>query len=112
MLQINFEAIHHDPAQWQRPTEFLPQRFDNEDPLSLTPDGKKRHINSYIPFHGGSRVCFGKTLAEREIKIFITMFTQKFDFNYEDEKYETDIAMAQIDQSSTPAVWLKLTAKK
>ena len=94
MIQVNFEAIHHDPAQWQRPTEFLPQRFDNDDPLSLTPSGNKRHVCSFIPFHGGSRVCFGKTLAEREIKIFTTMFTQKFDFKYEDEKYDSEIAMA------------------
>ena len=94
MLQVVLEAIHHDPAQWQRPTEFLPQRFDNKDPLSLTPSGTKRHVNSYIPFTGGSRVCFGKTLAERELKIFITMFTQKFDFKYEDEKHDTEIAYA------------------
>ena len=110
VIVINIEAIHHDPSQWQRPTEFLPERFDHTDPLSLTPDGKKRHVNSYIPFHGGSRVCFGKTLAEIELKVLITFLTQKFDFSYEEEsKYETEIAFAQVNQSDTPPIWLKLT---
>ena len=28
--------------EWQRPREFLPDRFDPNSPLFLTPDGKKR----------------------------------------------------------------------
>ena len=108
MLEIVFDALHHDPEQWQRPNEFLPERFDHTDPLSLTPGGKKRHPNSFIPFHGGSRVCFGKTLAEGEIKILIAMFTQKFDFSFEDARYETEIPLAMIDMSSNPPIWLKL----
>ena len=67
-------------------------------------------MNSYIPFHGGSRVCFGKTLAEIELKVLIAFLTQKFDFRYEEEsKYETEIAFAQVGQSDTPPIWLKLT---
>ena len=50
-------------------------------------------------------------MAEGEIKILTTFFTQKFDFKYEDEKYEENIAFSQIEQSETPAVWLRLTAK-
>ena len=61
---IAFENVGMSTAQWQRPTEFLPERFDQTSPLYLTPDGKKRHSCSWIPFHGGQRVCFGKTLAE------------------------------------------------
>ena len=29
--------VHFNESEWQRPDEFLPQRFDNEDALSLTP---------------------------------------------------------------------------
>lgn len=31
--------LHRDPNQWQRPDEFLPERFDSKDPLFLTPKG-------------------------------------------------------------------------
>ena len=81
------EGLAHDPVQWQRPTEFLPQRFDNNDKLSLTPAGKKRHACSWVPFSGGSRVCFGKTLAEAQMKILGTYMSQKFDLEFEDERY-------------------------
>ena len=69
------------------------------DKLSLTPAGKKRHVNAWVPFHGGSRVCFGKTLAEAEIKMVTTYLTQKFDFEFEEEKYKKEMPLAQIDQS-------------
>ena len=64
LVCIIFEALGHNPAEWQRPMEMLPERFDSSNPLYLTPDGKKRHAQSWVPFHGGPRVCFGKTLAE------------------------------------------------
>ena len=93
-MSIQFEGLAQDPNQWQRPTEFLPQRFDNSDPLSLTPSGKKRHVNSWVPFHGGSRVCFGKTLAEAQLKILGSYLTQKFDLEFEDERYKTEMPFA------------------
>ena len=90
--------------------ELLPERFDSNSPLYLTPEGKKRHPMSWIPFHGGPRVCFGKTLAEGNLKIMTTYMTQKFNFKFEDPRYETEIPVAQIDQSHTVPIWLKLTA--
>ena len=50
--------------------EVLPERFDHTNKLSLTPDGSKRSNYSWVPFHGGNRVCFGKTFAEGELKLF------------------------------------------
>ena len=66
---IDFYSLHFDAAQWQKPLEFIPERFDSSDPISLAPNGKKRHPNSYCSFSGGKRVCFGKTFAEISIKI-------------------------------------------
>ena len=112
MFVVNFHGTGHNPTEWQRPTEFLPERFDHANPLSLTPDGKKRSSYSWTPFHGGNRVCFGKTLAEGELKLLATFMGQKFDFEFEDAKYTKQIPIAQIDQSHSPAVWLKLTTAK
>ena len=80
--------------------------------MSLTPAGKKRHVNSWVAFHGGNRICFGKTLAEAQVKILASYLCQKFDFEFEDERYKTEMPMAQIDMSSSPAIWVKLTANK
>ena len=68
-------AMGFNTSQWQRPFEFLPERFDPDSPLFLTPDGKKRLPFAYTPFLGGRRVCFGKTFAEANLKIVTTYLT-------------------------------------
>lgn len=37
---LNFNAMHHWPSEWQRPDEFLPDRFDNSSELSEKPNGE------------------------------------------------------------------------
>ena len=88
-LIVNFYGLHYNTSQWQRPKEFLPERFDQDSPLFLAPNGKKRHPNSYAPFSGGKRVCFGKTFAEVSLKMIATYMTQYFDFVHVDEKYRS-----------------------
>ena len=106
------EAAGYNSAQWQRPMELLPERFDSKNPLSLTPDGKKRHPYSFIPFHGGARACFGRTLADANLRMLITYMTQKFDFEFEDARYQTDVPIAQMDQSHKASVWLRVTPRQ
>jgi len=77
---INLHALHHNPEQWQRSGEFLPERFDPSSPLYLTPKGNKRHAMSFTPFSGGQRVCFGKTFAEYSVKVVCLMLLNEFDF--------------------------------
>ena len=87
---IDFYSLHYDQTQWQKPLEFIPERFDPSSPMSLTPSGKKRHPNAYSPFSGGKRVCFGKTFAEITMKIAVTYITQAFNMKLVDERYEKE----------------------
>ena len=106
-------ALHKNPAEWQRPNEFLPERFDPRSPLYLTPSGKKRNTMSWLPWSAGKRVCFGKTFAESNLKIMLTYLTQMFDMNFvETEKYATEFPIACMSQSKTPAIMVRLTHKK
>jgi len=89
-LVVMMAALHRHSKQWQRPNDFLPERFDSADPLSLTPDGKKRNNFSFVPFMGGKRICFGKTFAMANLKLITTYFTQCFDFELCDERYSKD----------------------
>ena len=104
-------ALHKHSGEWHRPHEFLPDRFDPQSPLYLTPAGKKRNMASFVPFGGGKRICFGKTFAEVSLKILITYFTQYFNFEYVDkslcegEKYP----VAVLFQNRNPPVMLRLT---
>ena len=108
ILCILFEALGHNSAEWHRPNEMIPDRFDRESPLYLTPDGKKRHAQSWSAFHGGPRVCFGKTLAEGNLKVFITYITQQFNLKFQDPRFQTEIP----DQNTQPPIWVKLTTYK
>lgn len=56
---INYYGLHYNTKEWQRPAEFLPERWNPESPLYLTPAGKKRHAYSFVPFNGGRRSCIG-----------------------------------------------------
>ena len=86
-IMINIYGLHFNPSQWQRPTEFLPERFDSTNELSKTPDGKKRSPSSFAPFNGGPRICLGKTFAEANLKILNSYLTQNFDFEHVNEKF-------------------------
>ena len=93
---IDFYALHFDKAQWQRPNEFIPERFDTSNQLSLTPDGKKRHPNAFSPWAGGKRVCFGKTFAEMSMKIVATYITQAFNMKIVDKKHESELPVGHF----------------
>ena len=105
-MAINIHGLHRNASQWQRPDEFLPDRFDSTHPLSRTPSGEKRHAFSWLPFNGGRRVCFGKTFAEAVLKITITLVTQGFDLSFVDkEKYrQGNLPMKHIGQSHYPEI--------
>jgi len=80
----------HNSKEWQRPDEFLIDRFDPKSPLYLTPGGKKRNAFSWLPFSGGKRVCFGKTFAEANLKFLTTYITQTYDFEFEEPELYKD----------------------
>ena len=102
-LIVHINGLNYNTSQWQRPTEFLPERFDPESPLYLTPDGKKRHSHAYTPFAGGKRVCFGKTFAELTIKMISLYLTHYFNFEHVDEKYRSKdcYPLAQFGMTGT-----------
>lgn len=102
IVQVNINGLHFNKSQWQRPHEFLPERFDAQNPLFLTPDGKKRKAMAFCPFLGGKRVCFGKTFADINLKVVAVYMSQIFEMKFVDSEAYPDthsLPMAQIGQS-------------
>uniref|UniRef100_A0ACD5WDS3 Uncharacterized protein n=1 Tax=Avena sativa TaxID=4498 RepID=A0ACD5WDS3_AVESA len=75
MLIVNAYAIHRDPAAWEDPLEFRPERFA---------DGKANGL-FMIPFGMGRRRCPGKTLALRMIGMALATLVQCFDWERVDD---------------------------
>ena len=107
-------ALHKNPDEWQRPEEFLPDRWDPESPLYLTPKGKKRNTLSFMPWNAGKRVCFGKVFAENNLKIILTYFTQWFNFEFaEKNPYPGNtFPVCCMNQSRTPPIMVRITHRK
>nr|AYM55608.1 cytochrome p450 [Croton stellatopilosus] len=71
---VNVLAIQTDPKVWDKPEEFLPERFEN-NPLDF-----KGQDFQFIPFGGGRRVCPGITFGVASISLMIANLLYWFDW--------------------------------
>ncbi|KAE8783945.1 putative cytochrome P450 [Hordeum vulgare] len=71
MLIVNAYAIHRDPATWEDPTAFRPERFE---------DGKGDGL-LLMPFGMGRRRCPGEALALQTVGVVLGMLVQCFDWD-------------------------------
>jgi cytochrome P450 len=64
-------VTHRDPAWWDEPEKFKPERF-------LPGAGAGRPKFAYFPFGGGPRVCIGNTFALTEGPLILAALAQRF----------------------------------
>eukprot|EP01132_Coremiostelium_polycephalum_P003800 gene3800-4729_t len=78
----NIYGLLHSPDYWDRPNEFIPERF-------LTADDQPENI-AFIPFGVGQRNCIGQSLAYEEIYIAISNILMNFEISSIDGKMIDD----------------------
>jgi cytochrome P450 len=71
LLVLSPYLTHHDPALWENPSTFNPQRFTKEAE-------KEHHKFAYFPFGGGPRVCIGNHFAMMEIQLLLVTILQQY----------------------------------
>lgn len=64
-------ATHRNPAFWQEPEAFRPERFSAENVAD-----RPRH--AYFPFGTGQRMCIGRHLAMLELQLILAMVAQRY----------------------------------
>ncbi|CAK6432911.1 unnamed protein product [Pipistrellus nathusii] len=69
----NLWAVHRDPAIWEKPNDFNPTRFLDEQ-------GQLIKRETFIPFGIGKRVCMGEQLAKMELFLTFVTLMQSFTF--------------------------------
>ena len=89
-MNFYIHGVHRDPNQWQVPDKFDPYRFDPENKLFKTPEGKMRHPMSFIPFGVGERKCLGYILARVMMPTIISKIVYNFDFEFVDKSFYED----------------------
>ncbi|XP_051994226.1 cytochrome P450 2U1 [Xyrauchen texanus] len=69
----NLWSVHRDPTVWEKPDDFNPTRFLDEQ-------GKLLRKDCFIPFGIGRRVCMGEQLAKMELFVMFSSLMQAFTF--------------------------------
>ncbi|KAL4347336.1 hypothetical protein GQ457_17G017820 [Hibiscus cannabinus] len=88
-LIINAWAIGRDPSSWEKPEEFLPDRF-----LNNSIDFKGHHFE-LIPFGSGRRICPGILFAMQINELFLANLVHKFDWSLPGGANEKDLDMTE-----------------
>jgi cytochrome P450 len=71
MMLLPTCVTHRDPAHWEDPEAFDPDRFGAERSAS-------RHKMAYYPFSAGPRVCIGNNFSLMESTFVVAAVAQRF----------------------------------
>ena len=83
-------SIMRDPAAWERPDEFIPERFlDREEEMGFR--GKELE---FIPFGAGRRQCPGLPMAERVVPLILASLLHAFEW-----RLPNGVSAEQLDVS-------------
>lgn len=73
-------AIHRHKDFWDKPDEFIPDRFSPENTRSTL-----KHPFQYIPFSAGPRNCIGQRFASMELVALLALTLKNFTFRIDPE---------------------------
>lgn len=69
-------ALHRNPKLWDRPDDFLPERWI--DPELRGRDLGQREHGAYMPFAIGPRNCLGQPLAQVILRVLLARIMNKY----------------------------------
>jgi cytochrome P450 len=102
---VNVWAIGRDPAEWETPLEFLPERFVGSEIDARGQDFR------FLPFGSGRRMCPGITLGMAMVQLTLSRLVQSFDFSLPFGKKLEDLDMSEtFGLTVTRSSPLQLTA--
>nr|AJD87470.1 cytochrome P450 CYP76AD14 [Basella alba] len=97
-ILVNLWALGRDPAVWENPDEFSPDRF-----MGSEIDVKGRDFG-LLPFGAGRRICPGMNLAIRMLTLMLATLLRSFDW-----KLPEGEAPAQLDMDEKFGIALQKT---
>ncbi|NWG05877.1 MAG: cytochrome P450 [Chloroflexi bacterium] len=72
-LFYSIYLTHRDPAIWENPDSFCPERFAH---------GRKTPPFSYVPFGGGPRACIGGAFGQAEARVVLSYLLRNYQFQF------------------------------
>ncbi|CAL5066370.1 unnamed protein product [Urochloa decumbens] len=92
---VNMWAIMRDPASWEKPEEFMPERFLGTD---LDPRGVD--ARAFVPFGEGRRLCPGMHIAMWSIMTILAYVLHAFEWNLPDGMKPSDVDLTDRFRTS------------
>lgn len=83
-LWVSAPGLQRHPQYWQRPNDFLPERWTSTD-ASMHPN-----TNAWVPFSLGPRNCIGMELALIELKLVLVLTARTLDIQEAWEKWDKE----------------------
>lgn len=73
LVVLPVALLHRRPEYWERPDEFIPERW-------LDADAEKRRPRfAYLPFGGGPHICIGNAFSLMEATLVLATLAQRFE---------------------------------
>lgn len=89
-LIFNIHAIHRDPAVYDRPEEFRPERF-----LRGGEQQQQEDLFQFMPFGAGRRICPGMSLANVNMCHILAHLLHSFDWRLPGEANPRELDMEE-----------------
>ncbi|TVU05648.1 hypothetical protein EJB05_48817, partial [Eragrostis curvula] len=94
-VHVNVWSIGRDPALWDAPVEFIPERF-----VGSKMDVKGQDFE-LLPFGSGRRMCPGYNLGLKEIQLGLANLLHGFTWRLPDGMAKEDLSMDEVFGLST-----------
>lgn len=77
-IMVPVYSIQRDPQFFPNPTEFIPERFDDDNIRNIQPF-------TFLPFGDGPRVCVGQRFGMMEIRVGLVALISRYRFTLSDK---------------------------
>lgn len=95
-VNLHPALIHRNPAYWNNPDEFHPERWFDEAEY-------KKHPYQWIPFGAGAHKCLGFRFAEMQSKIFMFHFFRHYQMTTDPErKHQMELLPVPVPKDELP----------
>ncbi|MUL47679.1 cytochrome P450 [Mycobacterium sp. CBMA293] len=96
LASVAMYAMQRDPALWERPLEFDPDRFGPEQS-----EGRDRW--QFIPFSAGARTCIGDHFAMLEATLALATMVRHTEFHSLDKDFPVALPFTMVADGPIPA---------